>query len=68
MASLQRSIKRVEATFGPSHLRLIVGVRYVMSLLDNPTIDRYLEKHHPEIRQEFVRICEAAALVSETDE
>ena len=68
MASLQRSIKRIEATFGPSHLKLVLGVRYVKSLLDNPAIDRYLEKHHPEIRLEFVRICEATTLVSETDE
>ena len=65
MASLQRSIKRIEASFGPNHLKLVVAVRYVKSLLDNPAIDRYIEKHHPEIRQELIRICEATTPVSE---
>ena len=66
MASLQRSIKGIESTFGPNHLNLVVAVRYVKSLLDNPAIDRYLEKHHPEIREELILICEAATLVSQT--
>ena len=68
MASLQRGIKRIEATFGPDHLNLVLGVRYVESLLSNAAIDRYLDKHHPEIREELVRTCEATALVSDTAE
>ena len=68
MASLQRGIKRIEATFGPDHLNLILGVRYVESLLSNKAIDRYLDKHHPEIRQELVRTCEATALASDAAE
>ena len=65
MASLQRGIKRIEATFGPDHLNLILGVRYVESLLGNTAIDRYLERHHPELRAELVRTCESTALSSE---
>ncbi len=68
MASLQRGIKRIEATFGPDHLNLILGVRYVEGLFANPAIDRYLERHHPEIRDELVRTCEATALASEAAE
>ena len=68
MASLQRGIKRIEATFGPDHLNLILGVRYVESLLSNEAIDRYLDKHHPEIRRELVRTCEATALASDAAE
>ena len=68
MASLQRGIRRIEATFGPDHLNLVLGARYVESLLGNSAIDRYLEKHHPEIRGEFITICEATALVSKAAE
>ena len=68
MASLQRGIKRIEATFGPDHLNLVLGVRYVESLLSNEAIDRYLDKHHPELREELVRTCEATVLASDTAE
>ena len=68
LVKLRRGIKRVEATFGPDHLILVLAIRYVESLLGNAAIDRYLEKHHPELRAEFIRICEAAALVSEAAE
>ena len=68
MATLQRGIRRIEATFGPDHLNLILAVRYVQSLLGNAAIDRYLKKHHPELREEFIGICEATTLVSEAAE
>ncbi len=41
MASLQRGIKRVEGTFGPDHLHLVLAVGYVRSLLSNTAITRY---------------------------
>ena len=66
MANLQREIKRVETTYGPDHLHLVLAVGYVRSLLDNDAIAHFLGKHHPEIRQEFGRVCEATAMGSET--
>ncbi len=62
LAGLEGGIKRIEATFGSDHLHLILAAGYVRSLLGNAAIDRHLEKHHPELRQEFARICEATAL------
>ena len=65
MESLQRSIKRIESTFGADHLNLTLAVRYVESLLRNAAINRYLERHNPEIREEFIGISEAMALSEE---
>ena len=64
LANLQHDIKRIEATFGSDHLNLVLAVRHVELLLRNAAIDRFLVKHHPEVRAEFVRVCSATALVS----
>ena len=64
LANLQHDIKRIEATFGSDHLNLVLAVRHVESLLRNAAIDRFLVKHHPEVRAEFITVCSAAALVS----
>ena len=68
MASLQRGIKRIGASYGSDHLHLILAVSYVRSLLGNRSIARYLDKHHPEIREEFGRICEATTIGPEAAE
>ena len=62
MANLQSRIKRIQASYGPDHLHLILAVGYVRSLLGNDAIARHLDKHHPEIREEFARICDATAM------
>ena len=62
MANLQSGIKRIEESYGPDHLHLILAVGYVRSLLGNNTISRHLDKHHPQIREEFGRICDATAM------
>ena len=64
LANLQNDIKRIEATFGSDHLNLVLAVRHVESLLHNAVIDRFLVKHHPEVRAEFISVCSATALVS----
>ncbi len=56
MASLQKNIKLIEGTLGPDHLRLVVAGRYVERLLTNDRINRYLEKNHGDILDEFSRI------------
>ena len=65
MANLQSGIKRIEASYGPDYLHLILTVGYVRSLLGNDAIARHLDKHHPEIREEFGRICDATAIGTE---
>ena len=68
MASLQRGIKRIEDTYGPDHLHLVLASGYVRSLLGNDKISRYLGKHHGEIWEEFVKISEATSMGSEAAE
>ncbi len=68
MASLQRGIKRIEATYGSDHLNLVLAVGYVRSLLANDAIGRFLRKYYPELRDELARICQVTALVSEAAE
>ena len=65
LANLQDGIRDIEATYGSNYLNLMLAVRYIGSLLANRAIDRHLEKYQPEIRGEFMKICEATALVSE---
>ena len=66
--NLQGDVKRIEATFASDHLNLVLATSYVRSLLGNERIDRYLDKYHPELREEFHKICDATALVSEAAE
>ena len=65
MANLQQGIRRIESTYGSNHLTLVLAVGYLRSMLANKAIDRHLDKYHPELRGEFMKICEATALVSE---
>ena len=66
--NLREGIDRVEATYGPDHLNLVIAAGYVRALLGIQAIDRHLAKHHPKMRSEFGRICEATTLVSEAAE
>ena len=66
--NLREGIDRIEASYGRDHLNLVIAGGYVRSQLGNDAIDRHLAKHHPELREEFARICEASALVLEAAE
>ena len=66
--NLREGIDRVEASYGPDHLNLVIAGGHVRSLLGNEAIDRHLAKHYPKMHREFARICEATALVSEAAE
>ena len=68
LTNLQGDVKRIEGTFASDHLNLVLAASYVRSLLGNVRIERYLEKYHPELREEFHKICDATALVSEAAE
>ena len=66
--NLRDGIDRIEATYGPDHLNLVIAAGHVRSLLGNEAIDRHLAKHHPEMHRELASICEATALVSKATE
>ena len=58
MANLQSDIKLIEDSYGPDHLNLVLARGYLVSLLANEKVSRFLEQNHPEILIEFQRISE----------
>lgn len=68
MASLQHEIKLIEDSYGSDHLNLVLARGYLVSLLNNSKVSRYLSQNHTEILSEFQRISEAASMGSEAAE
>ena len=61
MATLQRDIKLIEDSYGPDHLNLVLARGYLVSLLNNDKVVRYLDQNHTEILTELQKISEADA-------
>jgi ParB-like chromosome segregation protein Spo0J len=62
MDGLQREFKAVSASYGDIVLNLVVASGYLSSLIGNPRVSGYLERHHPEILTEFRAIVAATSL------
>ena len=62
MAKLQREMKLIEDSYGPDHLSLVLARGYLVSLLENEGISRYLAQNHNEILSEFRRISEVVSM------
>jgi ParB-like chromosome segregation protein Spo0J len=62
MDGLQRQFKAVSASYGDIVLNLVVASGYLSSLIGNPRVSGYLERHHPEILTEFRAIVAATSL------
>jgi ParB-like chromosome segregation protein Spo0J len=62
MDGLQREFKAVSASYGDTVLNLVVASGYLSSLIGNPRLSGYLERHHPEILTEFRAIVAATSL------
>lgn len=56
MAGLQERIKEIEGSYGTENLKLVLGVGYVTTLLENTRITRFLSHRHKEIFAQFERI------------
>jgi hypothetical protein len=67
-AGLQREIKLIEDSYGPDHLNLVLARGYLVSLLSNSKVVRYLTPNHSEILGEFQKISEAASMGLEAPE
>jgi len=63
LAALQRDIKSIEASYGTDNLNLVVVKGYLMKLLGNSRIMRYLMRHQPEFLAEFQNIAEMTSIV-----
>ena len=62
MDGLQREFRTVSASYGDTVLNLVVASGYLSSLIGNPRVSRYLERHHPEILTEFRAIVAVTSL------
>lgn len=62
METLQRDIKQIEDSYGNDVLHLMVARGFVAKLIGNPAIVRYLERHYPELLEEFRNIVSATGL------
>ena len=65
MANLQRDIKLIEDSYGPDHLNLVLVRGYLVSLLSNDGIVRYLAQYHSEILGEFQKMSKVVSMGSE---
>jgi hypothetical protein len=65
MAKLQREMKLIEDSYGPDHLNLVLAGGYLVSLLKNEEVSRYITQNHSEIMSEFRRISEVVSMGSE---
>jgi hypothetical protein len=62
MAKLQREMKLIEDSYGPDHLNLVLARGYLVTLLENPKVTRYLTQNHSEFLNEFRRISEVVSM------
>ncbi len=62
MAKLQREMKLIEDSYGSDHLNLVLVRGYLVSLLENKEVSRYLAQNHNEILSEFRRISEVVSM------
>jgi hypothetical protein len=67
MANLQRDIKLIEDSYGPDHLNLVLARGYLVSLLNNDKVVRYLDQNHTEILTELQKISEIDAIGHEDE-
>ncbi|NNE82516.1 MAG: ParB N-terminal domain-containing protein [Alphaproteobacteria bacterium] len=62
MAKLQREMKLIEDSYGPDHLNLVLARGYLVTLVENEEVSRYLAQNHGEILSEFRRISEVVSM------
>lgn len=62
MSNLQGQYKMVEQTYGQDVLRLVLARGYLVKLLENAPVTRYLKQRQPEVLEQFEAIVAAASL------
>lgn len=66
LAGLQVQIKAVEETYGLDNLHLTVAKAYIVKLLGNAQVVRWMAQHRPEYLSEFQSIAELTSLPVDT--
>lgn len=62
MASLQVQFKLVEQSYGQDVLNLVLAKGYLVKLLENTAVARFLSQHHQDVLVEFQNIVETVSL------
>ena len=62
LAALQTQVKSVEDSYGIDNLHLTIARGYIVKLLSNALIVRWLSQHHQEYLSEFQRIAEMESI------
>jgi hypothetical protein len=62
MAAINVDYEDLEASYGDDMLVLVVASGYLERLLSKPSIESFLERHHPEFVENFRAIVEVASL------
>ncbi len=65
MAKLEREMKLIKDSYGPDHLNLILARGYLVFLLGNDMVVRYLAQNHNEILSEFQNVSDVVSMGSE---
>lgn len=62
MGNLQEKYKLVEDSYGQDILNLVLAKGFLVKMLDNPTISRYIKQFQPDVHAEFLNIVNTASL------
>src|SRR4029077_12697846 len=62
MTNLQGQYKMVEQTYGQDVLNLVLARGYLVKLLENKAVARYLKQRQPEVLAEFETIVQTVSL------
>lgn len=62
MGNLQGQFKLVEQSYGQDVLNLVLAKGFLVKLLDNKEVVRYIKQHRPEVLEQFEVIVETTSL------
>lgn len=62
MTGLQGQYRLVEQSYGQDVLNLVLARSYLIKLVENGRVTRFLQQHHPEMLEQFQAIAQVASL------
>jgi hypothetical protein len=62
MTNLQEQYKLVEESYGQDVLNLVLAKGYLVRLLENNSVARYIQQNQPDVFSEFATIVETVSM------
>ncbi len=62
MTNLQEQYKLIEESYGQDVLNLVLAKGYLVRLLENKSVARFIQQNHPDVYSEFVSIVETVSM------